>query len=1722
MRKLTLFLSLLLATLLVAQPTVSIQDQKMLVTDGENAYVLAPNGDDASYFWASVSPDGKHLVYVTARYGTFVCDINGDNVRSMGRMNAPKWLDNNHVAGMQEFYKGHDEIDHIRYISRDINTKTTRDLSERERTVFIDAENQRLEANRKEVARIAAQREATAARTDFKGLKIYLNPGHGGYDANDRSVWTVPVPAEWTDSTGYWESKSNLVKGLALKEMLEKAGATVIMSRTTNHSGIRDLDYYPGATEQEKEELRNGDDRDLSAIAEEANANKVDHFLSIHSNALGNPSHQTNYLLILYRGENDNPQTAPSDDMAKKVAPILFENPITTWSSSAPKVYGDLTFYNDGWGLGVLRPLAVPGFLTEGSFHDYAPETHRLMSKDYCRLEALRLFHYFHKWFNVTLPQTATISGAVKSSNETVDDFADQWVDAAGKQRFKYIKNSDDQWLPINGAKVELYQGTKKIAEKTTDEWYNGVFAFYDLTPGTYKLVVTKDKYTTYSEEITVAAEQIAGVKVQLKNIRLHFEDYPQVKNDAVALDKYEFELVSEVKNTPNNITRALYRNGKCYVLANGKITEYSLDFATSKALPMPAGVTICDMGFTADNYLVAKVKDQATFYTWDDNMQNPTKLFTTIAGKGNSFAVSGARWESKYYIGDGTKLYTISYSEDTNKATVATSTAKEDLTGKQLTISPLGTVCAASGVSFFRYADHAYMVDPTHNANQFQLFDVTNGLDNAKEVSDLYPATVPTDAPNIHTWSWVDGYTIHIMTLADGYGMQHYQTLSSTIANIYAGEVDYDGKNFIFRLNEDATDVTISIEKDNEIVASQSVGVLKKGHHKVANPFGKTAFDYYSITATARPVAFPAKISTDAEIFQFYAARGVAVDKTPASPYFGRVYVTNSVAGQCGEDPKAATAESYRNASMGIYVLGSDFSDVTNQGNTAWHGNIEWGENNTGSNYQWALSRPAVAPNGDLFVASSSFTSAGVYIMEAAKPNASFIPVFDGKRSKSNGQLKKGSKVVCNPVMQPFIMGLGKDEVLYTYDRDVSMGTVRGNIAQYNLGQLDSLPWATEPTKVVYTDVENFMENGSGQLAYDQHGGFFMSQYRYNSSYVKPGLLHVNAKGEVDFNISNNGVDAVQQGGMAVNADGSLVALGTEYGTVKIWEVEYNASGAPSLTEKYTIKWSEGEVVTMGLDFDAAGNLYIISNTNERLMVYSLPNSNNTFTTRVPLNRETYPRVQKGDQPQEEDKEDTGVRTKGLNAYASGISATALATDNKYVIAYTLNDAAAGLELQLLNDNRQVVATVNLNKAEYRTKGAHRVEVELSGIQSGTYNWALNVKSLPLANNEPIWAVDNLPEQMVASKGLAIDNDYNSPFFGQLYVAEASGDKVLENKAIYIYDATLELTEKVTSDKWSAAVSAPCRVTVGPDHQLYICEWSDVYPNNAYIMDPANTSVLTPIFGGTPAADGIYTTADGKDIHGSISHIWVEGTGADRVIYTFDEDIKMDGLKNPNGIFQYNIGELTHVWEQAPSALVFDNADNLQQACNSVIHPDKYGWWIAQDRWSDNAEIPALIHVNKNGVVDFNSAGTLGGRTRGALGFNKDMTQLATSITNGVLVWDIKYDAAGVPSLEMAARLESTFGENCWNVVFDVADNVYASGKGSLCAWALPSAENACVVNAPDTDLLTVVFTSVENVTAQPIVKEGIYTVTGQYLGTDESNLPQGMYIINGKKVIK
>ncbi|MDR1984144.1 MAG: hypothetical protein LBQ28_04910 [Prevotellaceae bacterium] len=86
---------------------INIENQKMALYKGNSKRILTPNGENESYFWASVSPDGKHIVYTTASKGTFVCNIDGSNAVSLGKLNAPAWLNNQWIVGMDDKDDGH-------------------------------------------------------------------------------------------------------------------------------------------------------------------------------------------------------------------------------------------------------------------------------------------------------------------------------------------------------------------------------------------------------------------------------------------------------------------------------------------------------------------------------------------------------------------------------------------------------------------------------------------------------------------------------------------------------------------------------------------------------------------------------------------------------------------------------------------------------------------------------------------------------------------------------------------------------------------------------------------------------------------------------------------------------------------------------------------------------------------------------------------------------------------------------------------------------------------------------------------------------------------------------------------------------------------------------------------------------------------------------------------------------------------------------------------------------------------------------------------------------------------------------------------------------------------------------------------------------------------------------------------------------------------------------
>lgn len=90
------------ATQAITRPVLSKYHLKLYITRNGETTMLAPNGPDKNYIWASLSPDGKRVLYYVSGHGTFVCDVDGDHVIAMGNLTAPKWWDDSTIVGMDE------------------------------------------------------------------------------------------------------------------------------------------------------------------------------------------------------------------------------------------------------------------------------------------------------------------------------------------------------------------------------------------------------------------------------------------------------------------------------------------------------------------------------------------------------------------------------------------------------------------------------------------------------------------------------------------------------------------------------------------------------------------------------------------------------------------------------------------------------------------------------------------------------------------------------------------------------------------------------------------------------------------------------------------------------------------------------------------------------------------------------------------------------------------------------------------------------------------------------------------------------------------------------------------------------------------------------------------------------------------------------------------------------------------------------------------------------------------------------------------------------------------------------------------------------------------------------------------------------------------------------------------------------------------------------------
>ncbi len=88
--------------------TVSIENRHIVLNNNGKTLTLAPNGENQSYIWPSVSPDGQHLCYYVCGVGCFVSNLDGSNPQFIARAcRAAQWYNNSTLIGMADEDDGH-------------------------------------------------------------------------------------------------------------------------------------------------------------------------------------------------------------------------------------------------------------------------------------------------------------------------------------------------------------------------------------------------------------------------------------------------------------------------------------------------------------------------------------------------------------------------------------------------------------------------------------------------------------------------------------------------------------------------------------------------------------------------------------------------------------------------------------------------------------------------------------------------------------------------------------------------------------------------------------------------------------------------------------------------------------------------------------------------------------------------------------------------------------------------------------------------------------------------------------------------------------------------------------------------------------------------------------------------------------------------------------------------------------------------------------------------------------------------------------------------------------------------------------------------------------------------------------------------------------------------------------------------------------------------------
>lgn len=104
------------------------EELKIMLYNGKISYLNPLNMPEPRYIWVSLSPNSKKILFTAAGKGTFICDLNGKILSSLGNVNAPVWFNDDFVVAMEDKDDGHQVVS-SKIVLISVAKKTKTDIS---------------------------------------------------------------------------------------------------------------------------------------------------------------------------------------------------------------------------------------------------------------------------------------------------------------------------------------------------------------------------------------------------------------------------------------------------------------------------------------------------------------------------------------------------------------------------------------------------------------------------------------------------------------------------------------------------------------------------------------------------------------------------------------------------------------------------------------------------------------------------------------------------------------------------------------------------------------------------------------------------------------------------------------------------------------------------------------------------------------------------------------------------------------------------------------------------------------------------------------------------------------------------------------------------------------------------------------------------------------------------------------------------------------------------------------------------------------------------------------------------------------------------------------------------------------------------------------------------------------------------------------------------------